>query len=213
MFTPVRRDLFRWETPDPESDWMMVGHFIARDSGCVLVDPPLVPGLLEAVKRIGKVEGVVLTTLDHSRGAAYIAKKTGARLYVPDQSPDDIDPRALRILKEIADHERYGSGKVLGLKVFRLSVPENRDIGMPSMNEFALLTDHKELITGDFVCGSPEGRILVAPEWFPTETPSSAYPLAQTEFRSLVRKAEAVSLLSSHGSDIIGTLQKELERF
>lgn len=212
MFTAVRRDALRWETPDPEEEWMMVGHVLVRDSGCVLVDPPNVPGLIESISRMGRIEGVVLTTLDHSRGAAYIVKKTGARLFLPDQSPDDVDPRALKIMKEVTEFEKFSSGKVLGLKVFRLSIPGKREIGMPSMNEYALLTEHKELLTGDFVMGSNVGRLLVAPEWFPTEPANPAYQPAHNEFRNLVHKTEAVSLLASHGYDIYNNLQKEVER-
>ena len=76
MFTPVRKDVWRWGTPDPEGDWIMYGHLIVRDGKCVLIDPPLVPDLIESVDRIGKLEGVVLTTLDHTRGVKHICKET-----------------------------------------------------------------------------------------------------------------------------------------
>lgn len=212
MFVPVRKELFRWETPDPEADWMMVGHVVVGDSGCVLVDPPLVPGLLEYLARMGRVEGVVLTTLDHSRGASYIVGKTGARLYLPEQGENDVDERGLRILKEVPDHEVYRNGKVMGMKVYRLSDAGNRDLGMPSLNEFALLTDHMELIAGDFAIGSHDGRIMVSPEWFPPPRKEAVHQPAHNTLRELVRKTNAVSLLASHGFDIIGTLQTEAER-
>lgn len=211
MLTPVRRDLLKWETPDPSSDWLMIGHILVRDSGCVLVDPPHIPGLLNSVSRLGKIEGVIVTTLDHSRGAALIVRKTGARLLLPDQSSDDVDPLALRIKEEITDYEEYNGGKVLGLEAFRLSVPGKNEIGMPSMNEFALLTEHKELFTGDLVIGSAEGKMQVAPEWFPSEVTSPAYELAHSKVKDLIHKTGAVSLLPSHGSDILNVLQKAAE--
>ncbi len=40
IFTPVRKDLHRWSTPGPANDWMMVGHLLIRDSGCLFIDPP-----------------------------------------------------------------------------------------------------------------------------------------------------------------------------
>ena len=45
----------RWSTPDPADDWMMVGHLFVRETGVVFVDPPLVPGLVEAAKRLGNL--------------------------------------------------------------------------------------------------------------------------------------------------------------
>lgn len=212
MLTPVRKDVFRWGTPDPEAEWVMFGHLIVNDSKCTLIDPPLIPGLLEAVQRMGKVDGVALTTLDHTRGAAYIARKTGATLYLPDQNPGDVDPRGYSIMKEMKDFEKFSSGKVLGLRVYGLSVPGNSDIGMPSVNEFAFLTDQKELIVGDFAVGSESGKVLVAPEWFPGHNPNPVYQPAHNELRNLVKKTGAVSLLASHGHDLYGTLQVEAER-
>lgn len=47
MFQPVRKNVFRWSTPDPEDDWMVVGHAFLTDGGTVLIDLPLVPGLLK----------------------------------------------------------------------------------------------------------------------------------------------------------------------
>lgn len=207
MFTPIRKDLFRWGTPDPESDWIMFGHVLSSEDGCILFDPPLLPGLLDAVSRMGKIHAVVLTTLDHSRAAAHIVKKTGAKLYLPDQQPSDVSPYALHIQEDVSDFERYSEGNLLGLKAFRLKVKENHEIGMPSMNEFAILTDHKELIVGDFVTGSMGGRVLVAPEWFPLDSPPAPYNDARNEFRKLVVNTGANSLLTSHGFCILQNLQ------
>ncbi len=212
MFTPIRKELFRWGTPDPESDWMMFGHVLLSHNGCIIFDPPLIPGLIDAISRLGKPKSVILTTLDHTRGAAYIVHKTGADLYLPDQDPSDVNPIAFNIKKEVKDFWTYSEGKILELDAFRLKVRENYDIGMPSMNEFAVLTDHKELIVGDFVSASTEGRILVAPEWFPSDKPLSPYPEGRKEFRMLAEKTGAKSLLTSHGNYVMGYLQEEVRK-
>src|SRR3989442_12880244 len=69
MFSPVRRDVFRWGTPDPEGDWIMVGHLFVRDSEIILIDPPLIPGLIESITRIGKPKAIILTSQNHTRGS------------------------------------------------------------------------------------------------------------------------------------------------
>ena len=212
MFIPIRKNLSRWGTPDPESDWMMFGHVLVGDEGCTLFDPPLVPGLLDALNRLGKVQSVVLTTLDHFRGAAHIVKKTGANLYLPDQEATDVNPYAFNMQKEIHNFQKYGEGEILALNAFRLKVKENHEIGMPSMNEFAILTDHKELIVGDFVSGSADGRVLVAPEWFTAANPSAQYKDARIEFRKLVEKTGARTLLTSHGYYIMGNLKEAAQK-
>lgn len=74
MFTPARNEILRWGTPDPVGDWIMEGHLIDNDGKLIIIDPPLVPGLLESMKRIGKVEAVLLTTLDHTRVETVIEK-------------------------------------------------------------------------------------------------------------------------------------------
>lgn len=212
MFTPIRKDLFRWGTPDPDYDWMMFGHVIVGEEGCVLVDPPHVPGLLDNVLRMGKLESVILTTLDHSRGSAYIVEKTGASLLIPDQTSDDVDPMAMRLLKQVKDHETYREGKVLGITAHRLKVDGDRSIGMPSMNEFALLTDHGELLVGDFVTASADGMVLPAPEWFPSDKQPQQYVDGRKKFSSLVETTGAVSLLTSHGDFILGNLQEQASK-
>lgn len=212
MLTPIRKELFSWGTPDPESDWMMFGHVLVQDSGCILFDPPLVPGLVEAFTRLGGVNSVVLTTLDHSRAAAYIVGKTGAQLYLPDQQPSDVNPMAFNLHKQITDFKTYSEGNLLGLKAFRLRVKENLDVGMPSMNEFALLTDNNELIVGDSVTGSTNGNVLVAPEWFPPDARQKPYDLARKEFKNLAIKTKADTLLASHGCSLLGDLQNAVSR-
>ncbi len=212
MFIPVRRNVFRWGTPDPESDFIMFGHLIVGESGCILVDPPMVPDLLDYIGRLGKVEAVILTTHDHTRGAAHIAEQTGATLYLPDQTIDDVSPRAMDIHEQVSGYERYAEGNVLSFRAYRLKVDGDRRNGMPSMNEFALFTDRKELIVGDFAVGSEDGNLLVAPEWFPGSSRYPPYGTGRKLFKDLVRKTGATSLLASHGQDLFGNLGEQAEK-
>ncbi len=208
MFTPVRKDVWRWGTPDPEGNWIMYGHMILREGKCVLVDPPLVPDLIEYVQRIGKLEAVVLTTLDHTRGVNYICERTGAMPFIPDQPADAVDPCALAILKQLKDYQTYGEKKdILGMKPFRIVV-EGKEGIQPKIEEFALLTENRELIVGDIAIGTEDRRVVIAPEWYPYLPPRKSYASAIREFSNVVRNSQADVLLASHGMDIYGGLQE-----
>lgn len=207
MFTVINSNLLRWGTPDPAYDWFMFGHVVIDEGKVVLVDPPLIPGLIGNIKRLGHIEAVVLTTLDHSRGSAYIVEKTGAKLYVPEQTADDVDPLALRLLEEVKEHETYSGGRVANLTAFRLKTDGNRSIGMPSMNEFALLTNNGDMLVGDFASVSADGEIKVAPEWFPSESSPTPFTEGRQIFKRVVKETGAHSLISSHGEFVLGNLQ------
>lgn len=211
MFTVLSKKILRWGTPDPAYDWFMYGHIVNEDGRLVLIDPPVVPNLLENARRLGKIEAIVLTTLDHSRGSGYIVGKTGINLYVPEQTADDVDPSALRLLEEVKDYETYKEGKVAGLTAFSLRTAGKRSIGMPSMNECALLTRDGELMVGDFASVSPTGEIQVAPEWFPSDSKPVPFDEGREIFKEVVQKSGASSLISSHGGYVLGKLQEVAE--
>lgn len=206
MFTPVRRNVLRWGTPDPEMDQMMYGHLVISDEKCVLIDPPYVPGLLKATSRLGKIEAVLLTTLDHTRGGNYICRKTNARLYIPDQMKSmTIDPEVYIARTGIKNFEKYGTDPIFGLRPFRITIEGLSAESEPYMDEYAFLTDHRELIAGDTAIGTEDGRLLIAPEWFPI--PDDPHPPAHRSFRDVVKKSGAESLLASHGCNLYGNLQ------
>ncbi|AKA47934.1 hypothetical protein IX51_01220 [uncultured archaeon] len=211
MFIPVTRRILRWGTPDPEGDWIMYGHLILDESKCIAIDPPLVPGLIDSISRLGKLEAIMLTTLDHTRGARYISKKTGARLLIPDQHESiSVNPEAILEQKEIREFERYGMDKIYGLKPFRITVASERTSGVPCIDEYAFLTPEEELIVGDIAIGDSAGNLVVAPEWFPHDPPHKPYGKARTEFARVVRESGADVLLSGHGQNIYGGLKEKI---
>ncbi len=57
-------------TPDPEKEWMMVGHVIKDDEGLVFVGPcSSRPAVFLA--SLGPVRAILLSTHDHTRGSRY----------------------------------------------------------------------------------------------------------------------------------------------
>jgi glyoxylase-like metal-dependent hydrolase (beta-lactamase superfamily II) len=206
MFTPIREGAYRWSTPDPADDWMMVGHLFVRESGVVLVDPPNVPGLLEAAGRLGKLEAVVLTEQNHTRASRFIAKRAGIPVYLPETIPDAVEPWEAARVKALGDYKVYKAGNVLGFQAYKFG------------DDYALLSDKKELLVGDNARGDPKGSVLIFPEWFNLYTPGPPYPAPgdfpkefmdslRKQFKDIVKTTGATTLLASHDYDIIGNLQ------
>ncbi|MCL5783614.1 MAG: hypothetical protein M1476_06880 [Candidatus Thermoplasmatota archaeon] len=211
MFEPVNRNILRWGTPDPEGDWIMYGHIVHDEQRCIMIDPPLVPGLIESTARLGKLEAVILTTLDHTRGAKYITEKTGATLFIPDQVKSTcVDPEAVLAQKGIREFQKYSNGDLLGLKPYRVTAEDKSTANKPWMDEFALLVPQDCLIVGDVAIGTAEGNIILAPEWFPHIPPHPAHPPVLREFSKVVLNSGATSLLASHGNNVYGHLREIL---
>jgi hypothetical protein len=206
MLTPIREGAFRWSTPDPADDWMMVGHLFVRESGVVLVDPPHIPGLLGAVSRLGRLEAVLLTEQNHTRASRFIAKRAGIPVYVPETIPEAVEPWEAVKVEQIGDYNVYKAGSILGFKSYKFG------------EDYALLTDRKELLVGDNARGDAKGNVLIFPEWFALYTPGPPYPAPgdikkefrdslRQQFKEIVKITGANSLLASHDYDILGSLQ------
>lgn len=201
----MKEGAFRWQTPDPADDWMMVGHLLVRESGVVFVDPPLVPGLVEAASNLGKPEAVILTTQAHTRASNFISKRLNIPLYLPEQKQEAIDQWEIARVKAMKKFEVYRPGDVLGFKAYKFG------------EDYALLSDNKELLIGDNATGDKDGKVTIAPDWFPQGPPYSGPEAYSQKFRDALKKAfkeivmstEANSLLASHGYDIIGSLQSQ----
>ncbi|HEV2226008.1 MAG TPA: hypothetical protein VGR56_04290 [Nitrososphaerales archaeon] len=204
--TSIREGVFRWSTPDPADDWMMVGHLFVRETGVVFVDPPMVPGLLEAAGRLGRLEAVVLTEQNHTRASRFIAKRAGIPVFLPETIPDAVESWEAARVKQIGDFEVYKAGNVLGFQAHKFG------------DDYALLSDGKELLVGDNARGDAKGNVVIFPEWFRLYTPGPPYPTPEDfpkefrdslrkQFKDIVKTTGAISLLASHDYDIIGNLQ------
>lgn len=207
MLTQVMDGVFRWSTPDPANDWIMVGHLFVRDTGVVFIDPPLVPGLLEEASRLGKPEAVILTTQNHTRATRYISKVAGVRAYLPEMDPRAVDEKEAPKVKEIEDKELYKPGSVLGFQAYVFGY------------DYALLSDRKDLLVGDNAVGDSKGNVALWPYWY-NPSPSDPRPedvsqafkdRLRKEFIDLVKTTGATSLLASHGYDVVGNLQEQTD--
>ena len=204
MLIPVKQGIMRWETPDPEFDWIMVGHLIIADGQVVIVDPPFVPHLIEDIKTVGDPALVILTTADHTRGAKYLSQKLGVDLFMPRQKPARyLNPEKMLECKDISKFKYYDENTSIpaNLKPLRLSF-SGKD-GSLLLDEMALLTQNNEIIVGDIASGSQDGKILSGEESF-TKTPDKVYSKACFDIiNNVIISNKVESLIASHGQDIL----------
>ena len=188
---------------------MMVGHLFVRDTGVVFVDPPLIPGLVEMAVKLGKPEAVLLTTRNHTRAAAFMQKRAGISVYLPEQDPNSLDPREIVKARDIDNFETYTTGIVLGFRAYKFGL------------EHLLLTKEKELVVGDIATGDSNGNLVLWPNWYTPGPPYDAYSKELNDsdrkeimgaFKELVKSTGATSLFASHGYDIVGDLQMRAAR-
>ena len=208
LLTPSLPALFRWATPDPEDDWMMVGHLLVTDAGVILVDPPLVPGLVEAVETLGGARGIVITTHDHSRGAAWLSRRFKLPVHVPAQA-------------DIAHLDRVGVSRRTpytdGDRLFdcmdairvRVVLPMWED--QTYVDEMILRFPGDAVATGDIVMGSTTGDLLGCPAGLVPNPDPTKVATSLEAFRKALPSGTA-TLLASHGVDLIRNLEDAVTR-
>jgi hypothetical protein len=212
LFSPVGRQLWRWETPDPEDDWVMVGHLLLTLEGAVLVGPPLVPGLLDHMDRLGVVHAVILTTHDHTRGAGWLGRRPSCPVYVPLQSLDHplIEAKIVEATP-YRDGDRL-PGRLVAERI-RVTLPMWDDDQGAYVDEMALFTVDGGVLTGDIAMGGPAGQRYLCPEGLSRPAAPHKVQASLSAFHAMMqRHPDTHTLLASHGHDLAGTLVLELRR-
>ncbi len=208
MFFPTTNQIWRWETPDPEDHWMMVGHLWLYGDRTVLIDPPMQPQLPYALEILGGVQAVLLTTADHTRGARYVAHEFGCAVYVPAQSfsaaSETLGPCAIA----------YDESTALpgGIHAVRCHIPEPmwESETSPYLDEMMLVLPNGAVAVGDIAMGSPDGRLWVCPEGFNYVVDPAKLQASLTAFAQALPR-DTTYLLASHGRDLISLVSRVLE--
>ncbi len=211
MLIPIKKNIFAWTTPDPEDNWIMRGHILDQDGDLVIFDPPLVPGLTEAIKSLGNPVAVILTTLDHTRGCRYITRNLDTKLLIPSQPVSEaLDPEKMIVEKKLAGYETYEEGEIGGLDLtaFRVTVPPRSGKTVSYMDEMMLLDNRGNLFAGDIAMGTPEGKILTCPQGFMQDPPEDVYRSTFKAASSVIIRTGSTSLFAGHGDDLVGNLQE-----
>ena len=153
---------------------------------------------------------MVLTEQNHTRASRFIAKRVGIPVYLPETAPGAVEPWEAARVKQIGDFEVYKAGEVLGFQAYKFG------------DDYALLSDGRELLVGDNARGDAKGNVLIFPEWFKLYTPGPPYPNPEdfpkawrdslrTQFKSIVKTTGATALLAGHDFDILESLQSRVD--
>jgi hypothetical protein len=209
MLIPVIKNVFRWTSNDPELGIEQVGHLIISENSVVAIDPPLVPGLADAIKVLGNPAGIILTNYEHSRGGAFLSRI----LDVPILIPEVRDTATMKVSEKIKIH-RLDSGKKFdesaklpcGLKAHYIR-GETKD-GRVMANEMALQYENT-LILGDTAWGI-HGEINVFPHGIMPDPDGVLEEANRQALKSIISKTKSSNLLSGHGDPIIGSLQNKI---
>lgn len=208
MFFPTTNEIWRWETPDPEDHWMMAGHLWLYGEDTILIDPPMQPQLPCALKILGGVQAVLLTTADHTRGARYVADVFRCPIYVPAQSLW-VASEALGACAVAYDESTPLPGDIHAIRC-HISEPMWESETSAYLDEMMLVLPNGAVAVGDIAMGSPDGELWVCPEGFnrvvdPAKVQASLTAFAQTLPR------DTTYLLASHGRDVINMVCRALE--
>ncbi|WP_053959940.1 MBL fold metallo-hydrolase [Sulfobacillus thermosulfidooxidans] len=208
MFRPVLPKIWRWETPDPEDHWLMVGHLIQQDDRVIVIDPPMTPTLPSDLWTLGGIEAIILTTHDHTRGARYLAEYFQCPVYVPEQA------RAETLHQSGLHHVQfYGEGDGLpgNISALRCRIPypiwQNEEA--PYLDEMSLILPCHVVVSGDIAMGSPNGHLWVCPEGFNDPADIQKVQAVFDVFQRIL-PANVTTLLAGHGTDLVGTLLQEM---
>lgn len=207
VFFPITHEIWRWETPDPEDHWIMAGHLWLSGGKPILIDPPMQPPLPDALKILGGVQAVLLTTADHTRGARYLAEAFECPVYVPAQS---VHAAALGLgsCAVAYDESTLLPGNIHAVRC-HVSQPMWESANNPYLDEMMLVLPNGAVAVGDIAMGATDGRLWVCPEGFNRVVePAKAQASLRAFAQALPRDSR--HLLASHGRDIIHAIATEL---
>ncbi|MEM0134780.1 MAG: hypothetical protein QXU18_06070 [Thermoplasmatales archaeon] len=209
MLIPVAKNVFKWKSNDPELGIEQVGHVLISSGNSVAIDPPMVPGLADALKVISKPQAVIITNFSHVRGCAALARALGVDLYIPEL----VGTERRKPQDEIRYHHlesalKYGPDSKLpiGMKAYKMRPETGRN--EPVLDEMILHFENF-LITGDSAWGI-DGKITLFPGHIMPDPDGSKKKAVQERLERLVKDTGAGSLLSGHMDDLIGSLGNQL---
>lgn len=183
----------------------MQGHLYLIQDEYLLIDPPLMPDLLEKLQVFGKCAGVIMLGPSHKRGVGLASAVLQAPLYVPKFASGVFSP-------EPANLKTYNEGDILpgGLKAVELQT-DMGIFGDHKVHEMALLDGKGRAFIGDVCHGHNKGELALAPEdIFPGYTEEQV----KSSLRAILAKIplDIKSGFFGHGDDLVGSFGSEIGR-
>lgn len=149
---PIVPGIWQWSWFSEEKQLDFNGHLLEVGDHRVIVDPPpMTEEDLDAVRRGGQVDYIVITNRDHSREAGALQKTFGCRILVPQADASEI---------ELAADKAYGDGELLPGGIWAIHLADQKSPG-----ECALFLQRGGgiMILGDALIGKPPGQVTMLP--------------------------------------------------
>lgn len=202
MFKPVERDVFVWTVPDAEFGELMNGHLYIQNDGYVLIDPPLMPELLQSLEAFGKCNGVILLSASHKRGSIMASGMLGATLCVPEFAMGQIQAPGARA---------YRNGDRIAGDLEALELQTDVGVfGEHKLHEMVLLDSKKRAFISDACYGQPSGKLNFAPEEvIPGHTEEQVKASASAIMRTIPNGVDTAFF--GHGTDMKSGFSKQVE--
>ncbi len=152
MLNPLLPNVWQWSWFSEEKQLDFNGLYLTVGDHRVVVDPPPLNAEQKAhLKRLGRVDYIVVTNRDHARESAEYQREWGCHLYVPAADAADMALRPTRTYKD---------GELLPGGIWALRLQDQKSPG-----ESALFLQQSKgiLIVGDALIGRPAGSVSMLP--------------------------------------------------
>lgn len=203
MLIPASKNIFRWKSNDPELGIDQYGTMLLKGDMVAVVDPPMVPGLIEAIRMLGKPTAVIITNFQHSRGCKTVAGRLGTDLFIPDIMGRDGQGIREEVVKlHLEKAKKYNESTTLPLQIKPHCLRPETEKGIVVVDEMALQFGDV-LILGDSAWGI-NGKI----NYFPANIIPDEGKVMETANRkaleTLVKKTGSRTLIAGHGEVLTG---------
>lgn len=193
--TRIDEGLWRWTAYHGEWKEDVGCTYCETSDGVVLVDPLVPPdepdrfwrALDRDVARIGGEVHVLVTVFWHTRSAAAMVERYGARVWAPSRGKQAIARRA----GVVTDVYRPGDPLPGGVEAF----PSGR-----AAEVVFWLPEHRSLVPGDALLGADDGGVRLCPAaWLPAGTTRAGLARALRPLLDL----PVERILVSHGTPVL----------
>lgn len=152
MLKPLLPNVWQWSWFSEEKALDFNGLLLTVGDHRILVDPPpLSPEQKAHLRRLGRVDYIVVTNRDHVREAGIYQREFGCHLYVPERDAAQMEIKPTRTFKD---------GELLPGGMWVINLADQKTPG-----ECALFIQQSKgvLIVGDALIGKPAGQVCMLP--------------------------------------------------
>lgn len=153
MLKPLLPNVWQWSWFSEEKALDFNGLLLTVGEHRILIDPPPLNSDQKAhLRRLGRVDYIVVTNRDHVREAGTYQREFGCHLYVPERDAEQMEVKPTRTFKD---------GELLPGGIWVINLADQKSPG-----ECALFVQQSKgiLIVGDALIGKLAGEVCMLPQ-------------------------------------------------